>query len=108
MIPAISTIDAARDTAMVDYKTIWQTDKTMESMGDDSQEWLRQNEADGWTLNFLDDAAAAEWVKQKFVGGDVIWTWEYMTRGVLQADFLRYLLPLVEGGVYSDADVSGP
>jgi hypothetical protein len=29
-----------------------------------------------------------------------------MHRGVLRADSLRYILPLIEGGVYSNLDVS--
>ena len=51
---------------------------------------------------------AQEWVEENFRASDVEWAWGYMHRGVLRADFLRYLLPLVEGGVYSDVDVSLP
>lgn len=64
------------------------------------------NQEDGWKLNFLDDNEAWAWVGKTFPNTDVMWAWSYMHRGVLRADFLRYLLPLVEGGVYSDVDVS--
>ena len=93
---------------MIHYKTIHQTDKTKESIGDMTEEWVSMNKADGWTLNFMDDNDAWGWVNETFPGTDVQWAWGYMHRGVLRADFLRYLLPLVEGGVYSDVDVSCP
>jgi hypothetical protein len=31
----------------------------------------------------------------------VMWAWEYMKRGVMRADFFRYLVVLLEGGVVS-------
>lgn len=34
----------------------------------------------------------------------VMWAWEYMKRGVMRADYFRYLVVLLEGGVYSDVD----
>lgn len=91
--------------SMISYKTIHQTDKTSE-INSMTRQWVSMNEKDGWSLNFLDDDAAWEWVQSKFPGTDVEWAWSYMHRGVLRADFLRYLLPLLEGGVYSDTDVS--
>ena len=89
---------------MISYKTIHQTDKT-DVMNNDMKEWIRVNEPDGWELNFMNDADAWAWVKEVFPDTDVEWAWGYMHRGVLRADFLRYLLPLVHGGVYSDVDV---
>lgn len=91
--------------SMISYKTIHQTDKTKE-INDMTRQWVSMNENDGWRLNFLDDDDAWAWVQSKFAGTDVEWAWTYMHRGVLRADFLRYMLPLIEGGVYSDADVS--
>jgi alpha 1,6-mannosyltransferase len=91
--------------SMISYKTIWQTDKT-NVLNADMKEWIKMNDKDGWSLNFLDDNDAWEWVRANFEGTDVEWAWSYMHRGVLRADFLRYLLPLIEGGVYSDVDVS--
>ena len=90
---------------MISYKTIHQTDKMSEHQ-QATEDWLTMNEIDGWRLNFLDDEAAWKWVEEEFWDSDVLWAWQYMHRGVLRADFLRYLLLLVEGGVYSDVDVS--
>ena len=89
---------------MISYKTIHQTDKT-DGNREETRRWVWMNEVDGWKLNFLDDNTAWAWVEQVFGGSDVDWAWRYMHRGVLRADFLRYLLPLIEGGVYSDVDV---
>ncbi|WVR08900.1 hypothetical protein IAU60_005959 [Kwoniella sp. DSM 27419] len=90
--------------AMIAYKHIHQTDKEYNPDNDLSQKWKNMNEADGWTLNFLDDAGAQSWTESQFGGSQVVWAWHFMHRGVLKADFLRYLLPLVVGGVYSDVD----
>lgn len=93
---------------MVSYKTIYQTDKNRSTLGEESQAWADMNRPDGWELRFLSDKNAQEWVEDKFKGSEVEWAWDYMHRGVLRADFLRYLLPLIRGGVYTDVDVSYP
>ncbi|WVQ93038.1 hypothetical protein IAU59_000102 [Kwoniella sp. CBS 9459] len=90
--------------AMISYKTIHQTDKTFNPENELTQEWKQLNAADGWELNFLDDNAAQGWVERLFRASQVEWAWHFMHRGVLKADFLRYLLPMVLGGVYSDVD----
>ncbi|OCF32401.1 hypothetical protein I317_05600 [Kwoniella heveanensis CBS 569] len=90
--------------AMISYKTIHQTDKTYNPDNELTQEWKAMNEADGWELNFMDDGAAQGWLENLFGGSQVEWAWNFMHRGVLKADFLRYILPLVLGGVYSDVD----
>lgn len=89
---------------MISYKTIHQTDKEHDG-GDLSKAWRDLNEPDGWSYNFLNDNQAAEWIADIWAGSNVEWSWQYMHRGVLRADFLRYLLILVRGGVYSDVDV---
>lgn len=93
---------------MVAYRNIFQTDK--KPAGDFSKKWESMNKADGWVLDFYDDARAEQWVDETFTMPDdvkgVRWAYHYMKRGVLKADFLRYLLPLIKGGVYSDTDVS--
>jgi alpha 1,6-mannosyltransferase len=91
---------------MISYKHIHQTDKTRDSAQEAGKPWSKLNMKDGWQVKFLDDDGAFDWVGSVFEGSDVEWAWRYMHRGVLRADFLRYLLPLVEGGVYSDVDVS--
>jgi alpha 1,6-mannosyltransferase len=93
---------------MTMYRNIFQTDKR--PPGDLSNEWAEMNKADGWVLDFYTDERAQEWVDETFADDEgvrsVKWAYDYMKRGVLKADFLRYLLPLVKGGVYSDTDVS--
>nr|ODN90573.1 hypothetical protein L203_01683 [Cryptococcus depauperatus CBS 7841] len=89
---------------MVSYKYIHMTDKTFDPNNYLIQAWVDMNEKEGWKLNFLDDAQATEWVTRNFKNSDIEWAWKFMHRGVLRADLLRYLLPLVQGGVYSDVD----
>lgn len=97
--------------SMISYKTIHQTNRHHPIPGSQESElsdaWSRLNRADGWKVKFKDDVEGHEWVKSHFEGTSVWSTWSAMDRGVLKADLLRYLLILVEGGVYTDADVSG-
>ena len=104
---AVSHSAATRHDEMISHKTIFQTDKTAEHAQQAMQPWLELNEPDGWRVRYFDDDAADQWVEDVFSRTEVGWAWSFMDRGVLRADFLRYLLPLVEGGVYSDVDVSG-
>ncbi|OWZ53328.1 alpha 1,6-mannosyltransferase [Cryptococcus neoformans 125.91] len=90
--------------SMVSYKYIHMTDKTFNPQNKFIQSWEETNSKDGWQINFLDDQQAQGWVENNFKRSDVEWAWNFMHRGVLKADFLRYLLPLVHGGVYSDVD----
>jgi hypothetical protein len=50
----------------------------------------------GFNLVELDSRAAPS-VSER----GVMWAWEYMKRGVMRADFFRYLVVLLEGGVVS-------
>ncbi|KAF8514503.1 nucleotide-diphospho-sugar transferase [Gautieria morchelliformis] len=54
--------------------------------------------------HFLYDDDADEWVRRNFKDSAIEWTWNFLPHAVLKADFLRYLLLLVEGGTYSDID----
>ncbi len=60
------------------------------------------------TYRMLDDEAALAIVSQQTAAGPgrpkLAALFEALTRPVLRADFLRYLLLAVEGGVYSDTD----
>ncbi|WWC72912.1 uncharacterized protein I206_106876 [Kwoniella pini CBS 10737] len=90
--------------SMISFKNIHQTDKEFNPENELPKIWENLNKADGWKMNFLNDQQAHDWMLSKFEGSDVNWAWDYMHRGVLKADFLRYLLPLIIGGVYSDVD----
>lgn len=89
---------------MISYKNIFQTDR--EPAPDAKKKWEAKNRADGWQVDFYDDERAQSWMEEHFAGSRVEWAWDAMKRGVLRADFLRYMLPLVKGGVYVDVDVS--
>ena len=89
---------------MVEYKNVFQTDR--DPAPEAEARWNKANGKDGWSVDFYDDARAQSWMEETFGGSDVEWAWDFMKRGVLRADFLRYMLPLVKGGVYVDVDVS--
>jgi alpha 1,6-mannosyltransferase len=89
---------------MIEYRNIFQTDK--DAAPEAKKKWEAKNAADGWSVDFYDDERAQGWMEDNFAGSGVEWAWDFMKRGVLRADFLRYMLPLVKGGVYVDVDVS--
>lgn len=86
-------------------EVIWQTDKTHDSWAKEHEKWNEKHKETGWRSELLSDTEAAKWVKHHFAGTDIEWAWNFMTRPILRADFLRYLLLLVHGGFYADADV---
>ncbi|CAD6575672.1 MAG: membrane-bound alpha-1,6- mannosyltransferase Initiation-specific [Tremellales sp. Tagirdzhanova-0007] len=104
LVPLDRVIQKRPSASMISYKNIHQTDRNETTLGEETQAWVNLNKPDGWALNFLNDTAAARWVTAHFADSDIEWAWNYMHRGVLRADLLRYLLLLVEGGVYSDID----
>ncbi|WWC91016.1 uncharacterized protein L201_005956 [Kwoniella dendrophila CBS 6074] len=108
LVPAHPTISneniQPKPNSMISYKYIHQTDKEYDPSNELQKQWERINKPDGWSIHFLDDQQAHDWMLKWFRRSDVEFAWDYMHRGVLKADFLRYLLPLVMGGVYSDVD----
>ena len=88
---------------MIDHKTIYQINKAL--VPESINKWNAANRPDGWDVHFFDDWQGNRWVHDTFNGTAIQWAWSYMTRPVLRADFLRYMLPLVNGGVYVDIDV---
>lgn len=96
----------ADPAAMRDYRTIFQTDKTKPDEGDHadvlSKKWAETNP--DWNLAFYDDDAALRWVSDAAGESAIEWAFKRMRRGVLKADFWRYLVVLLSGGVYSDVD----
>jgi hypothetical protein len=82
------------------HKFIHQTDKK-EDGGEMSQAWRDMNEADGWRHVFYDDERADTWISRRLRNSDVAWAWHALRRGVLKADFFRYLVVLVQGGLVS-------
>lgn len=94
-----STADAdVKPKSMMDYRFIHQTDKVHDG-GTMSSAWREMNAAQGWKHVFYDDARATTWIGRQFRASEVARAWQGMRRGVLRADFFRYLVVLVQGGV---------
>lgn len=99
--------------SMISYKNIFQTDIAPPQPGSSldklHQKWRTFNKVDGWKMRFMNDSLGDQWVSRMFgESWGMMNTWKGLYRGVLKADLLRYLLVLIEGGVYSDMDVSDP
>ncbi|POS71278.1 hypothetical protein DHEL01_v210330 [Diaporthe helianthi] len=56
---------------------------------------------------FMTDELSEAWVAQHFADHpEIVETYHNLTIPILKADILRYLLLLVEGGVYNDLDIT--
>jgi hypothetical protein len=100
---------------MIDHKNIFQTAKlkTNEDLG----KWTDPQNV-GWKWRMLGDAEADRWVSEQFSSKQekgekeeeegrkslIEQGWEDLGLGILRSDALRYLVLLMEGGVYSDMD----
>ncbi|CAN8103183.1 unnamed protein product [Discula destructiva] len=77
---------------------------------DDIREWtgscIEQNP--GWEHEFKTDESGDEYVVEKFSESrpDIVEVYLNLTIPILKADLLRYLLLYVDGGIWSDLDVS--
>jgi alpha 1,6-mannosyltransferase len=71
-----------------------------------TQTCIKQNPT--YRYEFFSDPAADYWVEQTFSATrpDIVEVYLSLTVPILKADLLRYLLLYVEGGVWSDLDVS--
>ncbi|KAI3390227.1 hypothetical protein diail_11844 [Diaporthe ilicicola] len=71
-----------------------------------TQSCVKQNPA--YRYEFFSDPSADYWVEQTFSATrpDIVEIYLNLTIPILKADLLRYLLLYVEGGVWSDLDVS--
>ncbi|KZT51458.1 glycosyltransferase family 32 protein, partial [Calocera cornea HHB12733] len=107
LIQALATPPANPPTPIP--KKIWQTHRSEESSPlDTTRTWWETNrDVDGWNRTFLSDEGADQWVRE-WLGApqesEIAWVWNTLPRGVLRSDMLRYLVLLLEGGVYSDTD----
>lgn len=106
--------------SMVDFPLIHQTDKESDPDNKHTRTWADMNKNDGWTTRFYDDDQAEIWLMERLgtkptpvdggdghqsdhqdETGDILWAWRYMKRGVMKADFFRYLVVMFDGGVVS-------
>lgn len=61
----------------------------------------------GWAVEFMTDETADAWVQQTFAHRpDLVDAYLTLQIPIIKADWLRYLLMYVEGGMWSDLDVS--
>ncbi|KAF8591965.1 glycosyltransferase family 32 protein [Ramaria rubella] len=84
-------------------KIIWQTND-VRPLNKQTQSWQERNL--DYEYRFLYDDDAEKWVNKNFKGSAIEWTWNFLPEAVMKADFLRYLVLLVEGGIYSDIDTT--
>ncbi|KAL7421903.1 hypothetical protein Q5752_003675 [Cryptotrichosporon argae] len=59
-----------------------------------------------WERRVFDDAGLADWVARVFGGTRAAEVWASLPRVVLQTDIFRYMILLVEGGIWSDSDTA--
>ncbi|OCF33591.1 hypothetical protein I316_04664 [Kwoniella heveanensis BCC8398] len=87
-------------------KTIWQTDKDSRHAGSaEVQSWKDGKARDeGWYWDLLTDHDADVWIKKRLSGSRIKDVWDNLPSGILRSDTLRYLLVLIEGGIYTDTD----
>ncbi|KAF8306361.1 hypothetical protein DL93DRAFT_2172122 [Clavulina sp. PMI_390] len=90
---------------------IWQTAKN-----ENPNTFHNWQDQVGFDYTFMNDADSDAWMKKNFDGSKILWTWQHLPSGILQArslaraadaarsDYLRYIVVCFEGGIYSDTD----
>lgn len=105
-------------------RNIWQTDANSEHVESEPVASWKNND-EGWQWNLLNDADASRYVATMLDGSRLKTVWDLLPSGILvsrcvrrlkqsllmtslameqHSDMLRYLLLLLEGGIYSDTD----
>ncbi|WRT70510.1 uncharacterized protein IL334_007508 [Kwoniella shivajii] len=89
-------------------KKIWQTDKDSRRVeSNEVKSWKDGKASDeGWEWEFLNDQDAEQYVNKKLAASRFQEVWDILPSGILRSDTLRYLLILLEGGIYSDVDTT--
>ncbi|KAJ9104806.1 hypothetical protein QFC19_003947 [Naganishia cerealis] len=84
-------------------KTIWQTNISSDNADSHlSASW--ENNGEGWDWKLLNHATASRYVRDHLAARRLKDAWNLLPSGVLRADMLRYLVLLLDGGIFSDAD----
>ncbi|KAJ9108941.1 hypothetical protein QFC21_000263 [Naganishia friedmannii] len=84
-------------------KNIWQTDaKSEHAQSAPVASW--KDNGEGWQWRLLNDVDAARYVAKQLGNSRLKSVWDLLPSGILHSDMLRYLLLLLEGGIYSDTD----
>ncbi|GHJ85605.1 hypothetical protein NliqN6_2007 [Naganishia liquefaciens] len=84
-------------------RNIWQTDANSEHEESEPVASWKNND-EGWQWKLLNDADASRYVATTLDGSRLKNVWDLLPSGILHSDMLRYLLLLLEGGIYSDTD----
>ncbi|WVR08436.1 hypothetical protein IAU60_005491 [Kwoniella sp. DSM 27419] len=87
-------------------KMVWQTAKAAGSKDlDEVRSWKDGKATEqGWDWRLLTDDDANAWVRRTLAGSRLQTIWDHLPSGILRSDTLRYLLVLLEGGIYTDTD----
>ncbi|ORY35864.1 hypothetical protein BCR39DRAFT_563283 [Naematelia encephala] len=87
-------------------KRVWQTDKDTKQTDTKEVATWRDGEAkrEGWEWELMTDKKADSWVDKILRHERIEQMWHAFPTGILRSDALRYLLLLLEGGIYSDTD----
>ncbi|WWC65436.1 uncharacterized protein I303_108054 [Kwoniella dejecticola CBS 10117] len=89
-------------------KHIWQTDKDTKKKGSQEVGSWKDGKAfdEGWEWDLLTDSDADKYVNRRLAGSRFKEIWDNLPSGILRSDTLRYLLVLLEGGIYTDTDTT--
>ncbi|KAJ9108255.1 hypothetical protein QFC19_002503 [Naganishia cerealis] len=60
----------------------------------------------GWKLRKFDDDGLDAWVADNFGGTRAEELWRLLPRPVLKTDIFRYMVMMLEGGIYTDSDTA--
>ncbi|WVN88260.1 uncharacterized protein L203_103461 [Cryptococcus depauperatus CBS 7841] len=82
------------------------TDKSIDQMPWEFQRW--KEIMPDWEIKYFDDKALDEWVNSMFGKSKVQTIWQGLPRQVLKSDIFRYMVMLIEGGVYTDRSAAAP
>lgn len=86
-------------------RTVWSTAPKGDEAIPQFRHWKSHNPE--WEVRKLDDAGLVEWIRGVFgEGSEVAARFERLPLKVLQSDTFRYLVLLMEGGVYGDSDTT--
>lgn len=94
----------ARRAALPMPQTIWSIAPAAEADPPQFLNWQTVNPS--WTVTKLDDDGMDDWMRATFGAAPVVAAFDSLPLTIHKTDTLRYLLLLMEGGVYADHDTA--
>ena len=85
-------------------KQVITTDKSPDALPYEFDRW--KEVMPKWNVRYFDDTELEYWVDKHFSGSRAQSIWAQLPRRVLQTDVFRYMVMLVQGGIYTDRYVS--